>query len=76
MFLTRTYMVLRFMGQLKKKCLASPGNAAFWNLVREAGRKLSLITDKEAEALGGISQYSERQAEEVRFRLFLQLQAR
>ncbi|KAF6765925.1 SPOC domain-like protein [Ephemerocybe angulata] len=56
-----------FLVTLKKKCLNTKkpqGNTAFWGKVQVEGRELSLISDKEAKKHGGVSQYSEQQAEE------------
>jgi ATP-dependent DNA helicase 2 subunit 2 len=57
-----------FLQNLKTKCLSSKpkGNPGFWEKVREEGRTLSLLTEKEVKKYGGTSQYSEKQAVEVR----------
>ncbi|TFK19905.1 SPOC domain-like protein [Coprinopsis marcescibilis] len=54
-----------FIVNLKSKCNAKPGNPAFWNKVKEVGRDLSYISDKEAERFGGSAQYTEKQAKEL-----------
>lgn len=55
----------RFMKDLRKKCTSEPGNAQFWSLVQQAGRKIGLISDVEAEEHGGTSSVSESKAEKV-----------
>ncbi|KAJ7139489.1 SPOC like C-terminal domain-containing protein [Mycena epipterygia] len=52
-----------FMEDLHDKCASEPGNRQFWAQVQKAGRKMSLISDKEAEKHGGISTISESKAE-------------
>lgn len=56
----------RFMKDLRDKCTSEPGNRQFWVQVQEAGRSMSLISDKEAEEHGGTSAISESKAEKVR----------
>ncbi|KAJ4465497.1 SPOC domain-like protein [Lentinula edodes] len=54
-----------FLPSLRRMCIdSSPGNKVFWSEVRNVGRALSLISDKEAEKNGGSSQFSEMQATE------------
>ncbi|KAF8640795.1 hypothetical protein AX17_000444 [Amanita inopinata Kibby_2008] len=55
-----------FMKDLKRKCLGQPGNAEFWQEVKKAGRRLSLISDTEADEYGGTSPVSEKEAKLVR----------
>jgi hypothetical protein len=55
----------RFMQDLHDKCASEPGNLQFWTQVQKAGRKMSLISDKEAEEHGGTSPISESKAEKV-----------
>ncbi|KAJ7771956.1 SPOC like C-terminal domain-containing protein [Mycena maculata] len=55
-----------FIKDLRDKCAFEPGNPQFWGEVKKAGRKLSLISDKEAEENGGASSISESKAEKVR----------
>lgn len=65
--LTRFERMHRFLKDLRDKCASSePGNPQFWAEVQKAGRKLSLISDKEAEENGGTSAISESKAEKVR----------
>jgi len=52
-----------FMTELRDKCTSKPGNSQFWSQVQDAGRKISLISDKEAEEHGGTSLFSESEAE-------------
>ncbi|KAJ6519234.1 ku80-like protein [Mycena sanguinolenta] len=52
-----------FMQDLRRKCTSEPGNSQFWSEVQEAGRKISLISEEEAEEHGGTSQFSESQAQ-------------
>ncbi|KAF9014914.1 SPOC like C-terminal domain-containing protein [Cyathus striatus] len=51
-----------FIEDLKGKCLAKPGNPAFWSQVKKEGRVLGLITQEEAEEIGGVSTVSGRKA--------------
>ena len=61
-----TLDVSRFLPRLKEKCLNStPGNEEFWSEVQDAGRALSLISDKEAKTNGGSSDVSEAEATKV-----------
>ncbi|KAJ7789458.1 ku80-like protein [Mycena olivaceomarginata] len=46
-----------------QECTSEPGNAQFWSLVQQAGRKIGLISDVEAEEHGGTSSVSESKAE-------------
>ncbi|KAJ7102505.1 SPOC domain-like protein [Mycena belliarum] len=52
-----------FLEDLRDKCASEPGNRQFWTQVQKAGRKMSLISDKEAEENGGTSAISESKAE-------------
>ncbi|KAF8171709.1 SPOC like C-terminal domain-containing protein [Mycena galopus ATCC 62051] len=52
-----------FMTELRDKCTSKPGNSQFWSQVQDAGRKISLISDEEAEEHGGTSLFSESEAE-------------
>ncbi|KAJ7924419.1 SPOC like C-terminal domain-containing protein [Mycena leptocephala] len=52
-----------FMKDLRDKCTSEPGNRQFWVQVQEAGRSMSLISDKEAEEHGGTSAIPESKAE-------------
>ncbi|KAJ7480055.1 SPOC domain-like protein [Mycena galericulata] len=54
-----------FMKDLRDKCASEPGNRQFWEQVQKAGRKMSLISDKEAEEHGGTSSISESKAEKA-----------
>ncbi|TFK38608.1 hypothetical protein BDQ12DRAFT_683054 [Crucibulum laeve] len=53
-----------FLNDLKGKCLAKPGNSAFWEQIQKEGRELSLISKSEANKYGGTSSFTDRQAEE------------
>uniref|UniRef100_D8QKI4 ATP-dependent DNA helicase II subunit 2 n=1 Tax=Schizophyllum commune (strain H4-8 / FGSC 9210) TaxID=578458 RepID=D8QKI4_SCHCM len=53
-----------FMRELKEAC-EDVGVDEFWRGVKEAGRELSLISDKEAEEHGGTSSVSEEEAQRV-----------
>ncbi|RDB29054.1 ATP-dependent DNA helicase II subunit 2 [Hypsizygus marmoreus] len=53
-----------FLEELKDKCTSEPGNSEFWSQVKEVGRSLSLISDKEAKKYGGTSDVSEKKANE------------
>lgn len=55
----------RFMKDLKDKCTSEPGNRQFWAEIRTIGRRMSLISDKEAEDHGGTSDVSESGALKV-----------
>ncbi|KAJ7652019.1 SPOC like C-terminal domain-containing protein [Mycena polygramma] len=55
-----------FMKDLRDKCASEPGNRQFWAHVQKAGRKISLISNEEAEEHGGTSSISESKAEKVR----------
>ncbi|KAK7064784.1 SPOC domain-like protein [Favolaschia claudopus] len=52
-----------FMKDLRDQCLSEPGNKQFWSLIKETGRKISLISAEEAEENGGSSSISESKAE-------------
>ncbi|KAF7367429.1 SPOC domain-like protein [Mycena sanguinolenta] len=52
-----------FMQNLRRNCTSEPGNSQFWSEVQKAGRKISLISEEEAEEHGGTSQFSESQAQ-------------
>ncbi|KAJ7451138.1 SPOC domain-like protein [Mycena latifolia] len=52
-----------FLKDLRDKCTSEPGNRQFWAEVQKAGRKMSLISDKEAGEHGGTSAISESKAE-------------
>ncbi|KAF8172182.1 SPOC like C-terminal domain-containing protein [Mycena galopus ATCC 62051] len=52
-----------FMTELRDKCTSKLGNSQFWSQVQDAGRKISLISDEEAEEHGGTSLFSESEAE-------------
>ncbi|KAF8214292.1 hypothetical protein K438DRAFT_1750351 [Mycena galopus ATCC 62051] len=54
------------MTELRDKCTSKPGNSQFWSQVQDAGRKISLISDEEAEEHGGTSLFSESEAEKLR----------
>lgn len=54
------------MKDLHDKCASEPGNRQFWAQVQKAGRKMSLISDEEADKHGGTSAISESKAEKVR----------
>ena len=56
-----------FMKELKEAC-EEYGVDQFWAAVKDAGRELSLISDKEAEEHGGTSSISEEEAQEVSLR--------
>lgn len=61
----------RFLRDLRKACLdGKPGNVEFWSRVKDEGRVLSLISDKEAGRLGGTSDVTESEAAEVRVHPF------
>ncbi|KAL4254498.1 ATP-dependent DNA helicase II subunit 2 [Abortiporus biennis] len=52
-----------FLTELKTECVdEDPGNEAFWDKVVDVGRKISLISQTEAEKLGGKSDVSETRA--------------
>ncbi|GLB36606.1 putative SPOC domain-like protein [Lyophyllum shimeji] len=51
-----------FLQDLKDKCISTPGNHEFWSQVKQVGRGLSLISDKEARKYGGRSAISESEA--------------
>ncbi|KAJ7630413.1 SPOC domain-like protein [Roridomyces roridus] len=53
-----------FIEELCEKCTSEPGNRQFWDEVRKVGRKLSLISDQEAEENGGTSTVSHAKADE------------
>ena len=60
-------MGCRFLRGLREACLdGKPGNVDFWSRVKDEGRALSLISDKEAGNLGGTSDVTESEAAEVR----------
>ena len=44
----------RFLRNLREACMnGKPGNVEFWSRVKDEGRALSLISDKEASVRGG-----------------------
>ncbi|KAJ7171774.1 SPOC domain-like protein [Mycena crocata] len=51
-----------FIKDLRDQCAGEPGNRQFWEQVQKAGRKMSLISDKEAQKHGGTSAISELRA--------------
>lgn len=65
-------LTTRFLRDLKDKCLTKPGNPHFWEKIQEVGRGLSLISQHEAKKLGGVSEVTGDEAEEVSpFHIFL-----
>ncbi|KAJ3980021.1 SPOC domain-like protein [Lentinula detonsa] len=57
-----------FLPEFKKECIkSSPGNKEFWSKVQKVGRRISVISDKEAEKNGGMSQFSEYSAIESEY---------
>ncbi|KAF5377271.1 hypothetical protein D9615_006424 [Tricholomella constricta] len=52
-----------FLTDLKDKCTSKPGNQEFWSQVKDAGRALSLISDKEAKKHGGASSITEEEVD-------------
>lgn len=54
-----------FLPDLRERCTADMGNEEFWSQVKEAGRPLSLISEKEASKYGGTSSISESKSKEV-----------
>ncbi|KAF9242344.1 SPOC domain-like protein [Melanogaster broomeanus] len=48
---------------LKEDCMTENGNREFWAELQKLGRKISLISSREAQELGGISDVSESNAE-------------
>lgn len=56
----------QFVRDLKDDCHGEPGNTQFWGEVSQQGRGLSLISESEAEKLGGQSDVSDTVADKVR----------
>lgn len=54
-----------FLPDLRERCTADMGNEEFWSQVKDVGRLLSLISDKEASKYGGTSSISESTSKEV-----------
>ncbi|KAG6845292.1 hypothetical protein H0H87_011443 [Tephrocybe sp. NHM501043] len=48
-----------FLVDLKDKCNSEPGNEEFWSELKDIGRSISLISNKEAKQHGGSSKVSE-----------------
>ena len=57
----------RFLRDLKQSCLTKSGisNKPFWKVVQEAGREMSLISEDEAQGLGGTSEVTTEEANKV-----------
>ncbi|XP_006454821.1 hypothetical protein AGABI2DRAFT_148177 [Agaricus bisporus var. bisporus H97] len=53
-----------FLPRLKEDCLRKNGNPEFWMQVKDLGRDISLISNKEARKYGGAASVSEKRAEE------------
>ncbi|KAF8624760.1 hypothetical protein AX15_005654 [Amanita polypyramis BW_CC] len=53
-----------FMEGFKKNCLGKGSNKDFWEEIKKAGRRLSLISDTEASQYGGTSTASEDAAKQ------------
>lgn len=60
-----TEFKLSFLRDLWERCMADVGNEEFWSQVKEVGRPLSLISEKEASKYGGTSEISESKSKQV-----------
>ncbi|PCH33115.1 SPOC domain-like protein [Wolfiporia cocos MD-104 SS10] len=56
----------RFLRNLREACTTGKGDKGFWQLVKNQGRELSLISDVEAANQGGQANVTESEAAEVR----------
>ncbi len=62
------YFFCRFIKDLKESCLSKSGisNKPFWKSVQASGREISLISEEEADKLGGTSEVTEEDSVKVK----------